>query len=327
MGRTLLFVGQMPDDAALFADGRHRSPAEFVDTVAHLAAGRDSVLIRPHPYATTLDHLAPLHAALGNAMYTGANTYALLLHPNVEMVVALSSSVLAEAELFGKQTRALIVRDVSAQKLAHLLTGSDFRVDAQVFHRTTWASILAGAPPQARAGRTGATIRRSYGTRWGAPEAILPAPATPQLHGGVTVHFGAGGPENEMLICGWGTSGCSGVWSGARHAVLQFLLERAFRPGCRVKLGLKMLLTPSRPRRVAHVRTRGGTRVECVFSGSGSIAEAAAHVPIVADDILRGGRVELMVESDDVLAPAMVGPNQDGGELGVGLESIELVVG
>jgi hypothetical protein len=112
-----IFVGQTPIDLALVTSGRLPEIRDYLDIIMDITRDVDALLVKAHPMADKdANHLSPIVEQISNAAFCATNTYRLLADIKLKHVVALSSSVLTEADLFGVKTTRLIEcdRDVSA---------------------------------------------------------------------------------------------------------------------------------------------------------------------------------------------------------------------
>jgi hypothetical protein len=110
------FFGQSRIDLAIVENGNLVDPVEHLERIKEIAGSVDRFLIKPHPYEPDSGHLDVLFREIPNAVFCKANVYRMLADINLREVVAISSSVLAEADLFGinSTTLASIDRDHSA---------------------------------------------------------------------------------------------------------------------------------------------------------------------------------------------------------------------
>ncbi|HZF76921.1 MAG TPA: hypothetical protein VE033_13930 [Acetobacteraceae bacterium] len=100
---TCLIVGQTRVDRSLIAGGRLLDFSAFGPALRD-AVGKDgSVLFRPHPYNPGSFGLHEAGLPHRRIRPTRVNVYVLLAQPALRQVVAVSSSVVAEAPFFGKQ--------------------------------------------------------------------------------------------------------------------------------------------------------------------------------------------------------------------------------
>jgi hypothetical protein len=106
---SLLFVGQTDIDMSLYRNGRFIGVDDFVDEIAALAKKFDSLIFKPHPYASraTVRQQWNVLKSLG-ARYCEDNIYELMTHESVAHVVAISSSVTVEAPYLGSTAESLI---------------------------------------------------------------------------------------------------------------------------------------------------------------------------------------------------------------------------
>jgi len=105
---TVLVLGQVPDDRAVVsAEGRYNSLQDHMAALHRLCADHPMVLFKPHPYAGKVCASAKAVAHLPAIQSVSHNFYHLLCQPELDKVVALNSSGLIEAQVFGKRSQNL----------------------------------------------------------------------------------------------------------------------------------------------------------------------------------------------------------------------------
>ncbi|BAR99103.1 hypothetical protein BV133_1510 [Blastochloris viridis] len=99
-----LVLGQVGDDRAAIdtATGRNRSLADHAGRLLELCADSSMVLFKPHPYDPAQSDTGITLRRLQAVQWTNANFYHLIAQPEIDVVCALNSSGLVEAEYFGK---------------------------------------------------------------------------------------------------------------------------------------------------------------------------------------------------------------------------------
>lgn len=163
-----LFAGQCLIDLSIVESGHIVVPAERMKEISALAQSVDTLFIKPHPYENDTEHLAALLDAIPNARMTRANIYRILSDINLKHVVALSSSVLDEAAMFGIETTRLIEPDRDASSLIPSSTSRWYRIPTEeVTHDGFVKAFLGVSSPQSNAPRSRLDLRSSLNTRWG----------------------------------------------------------------------------------------------------------------------------------------------------------------
>ena len=104
---SCLFVGQTPMDKSLLKDGSFQSVEDFAEQIRKIARSYNKIYFKPHPYGSEEDRTMKLLKDSGRVEITRANVYQLLAQKNVQEVCGISSSVLYEAEYFGKKVTHL----------------------------------------------------------------------------------------------------------------------------------------------------------------------------------------------------------------------------
>ena len=134
---TLLLIGQTEADRVVFDGTKHLTLADRITELEALNAGYDRVLFKPHPYAKNgRAVLRELRRGLGNVEATRANIYHLLANEGVRHVAALNSSVLHEAECFGKAVTFLFTPTFTEEQVG---------IYGDYFSGAFWSDILAPA--------------------------------------------------------------------------------------------------------------------------------------------------------------------------------------
>ena len=103
-----LFAGQTFADKSVERDGKFLNITDFADRIEQEARRFSKIYYIPHPTATANrevdEYLARTPAV---QLLSGVPTYYMLASPKVRKVMALSSSILYEAETFGKEVEYL----------------------------------------------------------------------------------------------------------------------------------------------------------------------------------------------------------------------------
>lgn len=105
---SCLFVGQTYQDKSIADNGKYLNITDYPQRIDELSAQYSKIYYVPHPLAGKNDDVDAFIAARPYIkVLAGTPTYYLLASPKIQKVVALSSSVLYEAEFFGKDTEYL----------------------------------------------------------------------------------------------------------------------------------------------------------------------------------------------------------------------------
>lgn len=105
--KSALLIGQLFQDKSVMRNGQFLTLLDFKDQLKKLAKNYSRIYFLKHPLMTQDDFSKILEGLSGisNITYiTGVNTYYLLSQPEICDVIGLSSSVLTEAEYFGKNS-------------------------------------------------------------------------------------------------------------------------------------------------------------------------------------------------------------------------------
>lgn len=102
-----VFFGQTDIDKSLMIDGSLRRVNDYKDKIVELSRRHSQFLIKTHPNGS--EEVRRFFKSIPNAsLVKGVETYWLLSRRQVTGAYAMSSSVVAEAEWFGKKAEALI---------------------------------------------------------------------------------------------------------------------------------------------------------------------------------------------------------------------------
>lgn len=173
---TALLLGQVAGDRALVRpDGSFASLADHLDSLHRLCCDHPLVLYKAHPYAGPDDPSTTAVRRLPAVRETDANFYHLLAQPEIETVVALNSSGLHEARVFGREARPLIpfLYDFgSTEPPGAGLPGAPVPIDGAWTGLEFWECLLAGdgrraGPPRSSATSWSNVLRRSMNADWG----------------------------------------------------------------------------------------------------------------------------------------------------------------
>lgn len=105
---SCLFVGQTYQDKSIACDGKYLNITDYPDKIDELSSQYSTIYYVPHPIAGQNDAVDAFMASHPNIkVLNGIPTYYLLASPKIKKVVALSSSVIFEAEFFGKDAEYL----------------------------------------------------------------------------------------------------------------------------------------------------------------------------------------------------------------------------
>lgn len=163
-----LFAGQYPIDLSIVSGGRVVEPAARIDDIRAIAENVDTLYVKPHPGDQNMHHIAVLLDTIPNARLTRSNVYRILSDINLKHVVALSSSVLDEATLFGVATTRLIEPDRDTSQLIPQSTSRWYRIPAEDLATTDFVNAVRGSSaPPSNAPRRHIDLRRSLNTSWG----------------------------------------------------------------------------------------------------------------------------------------------------------------
>lgn len=283
-----LFAGQVADDSSLIEGAALAGVSELLPAFPP----GPPLLLKPHPHGAPHPDIAALHGRFGNARVTTDNIYALLAAPHVKRVVAMSSSVLAEAALFGKPVTALITPDQHPDRLAEY--GGYARLDARFLTAGFWRALLEGGPA---AGAGGAlSISGLFNRSWGRV-AGLPQIERHALGAGTRYRFGAGQNGVGLLGLGWTRTGPDRSRTEAGLATIHLTPEAAPR-GMRVHLHCHSA-SPTRLAVAARSPRLGGERGLASATLEAGFAQV---VSLVLPPGLCGAPLELVLRPDQPMA-------------------------
>jgi hypothetical protein len=141
---SALFAGQVLTDKALLKDRKMLDLLDFKDRFEELVGHHSKVYYARHPFMRKGDeHILEYALSFPNVELTDAPSYHALCDPNLKTVAAISSSLVAEARFFDKDTQffyrpVIDIRESASERyysLMHDMLFPDF-----------WDAVLRGAP-------------------------------------------------------------------------------------------------------------------------------------------------------------------------------------
>lgn len=160
---TLLLVGQTERDHVVFDGERYLTLADKTSDLAKIARRYDHVWFKPHPYANNTRYLTrELRRNIGKVTVTRANIYHLLANDGIAHVAGLNSSVLYEADHFGKETTFLHTPT---------FTQAQVGIYGDYFDAAFWADVLSPIfptqPSELRLPFVPSRLRKTINDFWG----------------------------------------------------------------------------------------------------------------------------------------------------------------
>jgi hypothetical protein len=165
-----LFAGQSNVDLSIVRGGVITKPADFISKIRKIAEGVDIFLVKSHPYGGDSHHLDALLEAIPNSRMTSSHIYRILSDVNLKHVVALSSSVLDEATVFGLETTRLMVPDRDDSDLIPSSLSPWYRIGAEGIVDISLAHALIGKRHSPNCSQLRFDMRRSLNVNWGLPD-------------------------------------------------------------------------------------------------------------------------------------------------------------
>ena len=160
---SLLLVGQTEKDSVIFDGHKYLSLLDRLDAIKSLANSHEHIYFKPHPYArNNRVMLRELRKALGDVRIIRQNVYLLLANDGIGHVAALNSSVLHEAEYFGKETTFLFAPTFEEMHIG--VYGDYFNAP---FWRDTLSPILPTAPSTLQLPFQPSRLRKTLNDFWG----------------------------------------------------------------------------------------------------------------------------------------------------------------
>lgn len=312
-GRFGVLAGQMAVDAALVRDGCIETPADHEAAILALVGRVDRLFVCPHPYEPDRGPLLDLADRLPNAIVSTLPVYDLIVSPHVTDVVALSSSVLAEAALFGKSAHRLITCDRDMALLAYAVAPPVLCGLADLLAGLD--SFLSGCEPQGTPMSVGGSFRASLGSDWGLADAALPELLLP----GVPLSGEAPGPTGASFADGWHPADGFCTWSRQDAARLPLRIGQA--DPVLLRITLHSLPAAGGAGQTVTVGVGDGPRASHRFDQPG---EATLELALDPADLLGGTLLDLSVQTDRLDTPQALGLGPDDRLLGTGLRRIVL---
>jgi hypothetical protein len=309
---AVLFVGQVDIDSSLIADAALTRVDAFVDRIEQVLSGR-RLLLKPHPSAPKSNDLLTLHEHFPRARFIAGNIYALLASPTIEQIVTLSSSVAAEAPMFGKAVLRLMTPDVQA--LPADVVSRFHRVDARATSTAFWGDIIDGMPPFMFLDTPPPPIRQRFSVSWGyTPE--MTAPVSRHVAEVEDVSFAIGGRGRDLCLFGWSEPEPWGVWSDGAVALLHFDPPEHIET-----FVIEIVLAPYAPD-PAHPLTMTVCPRADVPRKNLSFAFQSDELSMIEIPMTATGPVELLFHFPNRISPRQLGRGDDARLLGVGLHRL-----
>jgi FkbM family methyltransferase len=220
--KATLFVAQSDVDASRIVNGRLAAAADHLDTILGAIPKKGILLIKPHPFGVLHEDVHALHGAINGAVVIDDNIYTLLNSPMVANVVTLSSSVAAEAPLFGKRTIQLVEPDQEPKRLGVRTASRRYRIASDMLDPEFWAQALLAQPGRSvplRRDTNAGRLRRSLGETWGYTAAAVPLKER-TAKPGEKIEFRRGQRGTSLLAFGWHSPEDWGTWSSGKLATL-----------------------------------------------------------------------------------------------------------
>lgn len=298
-----LIALQVFDDSALVRGDRLATLQDYAPTLRDIVGRFDIAYVRAHPAKDAPYETWRVLLELRNVWVTSENTYALLLRGGVDEVVAISSSVLHEADALGVRATALDgeishgfpiapeYSPITVADLLHEIVGYDIqsRLDEQV-------------PGVARLfGRPAADARTLELTEGAAP--------WPDQR------ISAGDPAfAEAFGYGWHQAEAWGRWSWAHVAALNFRWPLGGPDALGLELELVVFARSSRQTEAVEIWCQGSL-LKRLFVGDYRVRTTTVVVVVPRPKI--GDRVQILMVRREVVRPSDQEDSEDVRELGV----------
>lgn len=316
--RVVAYFGQVHIDLALVADGMIRSVNEdyLFSKVKEIAGRYDSLLVCPHPFVgSDLSNIDRLLTEIGNAKLTPVPAYAALVSSGATEAIALSSSVITEAKLFGRRATQLIVPDRDRSDLLPTIARDWFVAEERLVTPSGMRRLLLGR--EVPVPRDEGLLRYVLG--YHAPESenyqIADVPKIPESK---VLPLSSDSSVTAVLKFGWHQPETWGTWTRDEWAVLAF--RTALQGPVEVNLN-GMVFSPTGDfRQAVEVKPLGAHRF--------------TPMPPIAPDGLLDWRIEVMPTAEGLvhltfrirepLSPQQLGISADPRSLGLGLRTLEV---
>ena len=141
---SLLLCGQTEVDLALIKDGQIVSFLDYKDELNEIFSHYSKVYYKPHPHAKPNTEKEKYIRSLEKVKLINEPFYNLVSRDEISGVAALSSSVLKEAEYFGKKIHTIFSPYVNYWKGEGDIQKDDYMIITNdYFSNTFWANILS----------------------------------------------------------------------------------------------------------------------------------------------------------------------------------------
>lgn len=232
-GSAVMF-GQVDVDTALLNHrGHFLSLQDHPQALDTLFAQHQTVYFKPHPYQNAASAQVQFLNRYGNVKFLTTNPYKLLAAPEIEVVSAISSSVLSEALLFNK-----VVRPLSDNWADHSKTPA---YDLAVLSHAFWRHITGDDTASSKPVRClqSVTLKSLLNVSWEGFGRANTEPTTAILPFDVKTSFGNPEDETPFSFDGqWEAYSKDHRWMGKGSAFVSFRVPSGDVMPCLVELDI-----------------------------------------------------------------------------------------
>lgn len=227
-----IFTGQAQIDLAIVENSKIRHPwdEDVINAILNLTEDLDELHIIPHPMQLQrIGHLIPILHHIPKAIFSKADTYSLLTHPDTTRVISLSSGTLKESSFLGIEACALIKPDRDNSALLPSGLSEWIEVRDQLFSKETITAFSQNKNiPELNFSNKNDMMELIESTFGENKRTLMTTPnyeEAPRLSAGLRYDVVSGKIFHDILHFGWSSVEDWGVWSDGPIAELNFKIS------------------------------------------------------------------------------------------------------
>lgn len=309
---SLLLCGQVEVDASLIDGHKMLSIYEFLDDIRGFADEYEHVYFKPHPHASDITGQVQALLRIPNVSVIDGNLYDLIAHDEIECVSAISSSVLTEAQFFGKK-----IKPLSSRWKSQVDTPC---IDARIASAGFWKYILGRSKTPELSAKPFGKIKDVLNVAWSntEPQRFRDTP----LALNKPMRIGLGGNATGCIDKSewWGAEKW-GAWTKSSQTNLYLKVPPNVNADLVVRLKMRPYLGKGQ-KRVATFATDGFTILKQQFD-TNNWTDVTLRIP--KQKLSAIGNLKLSITLDGTTSPASISTESaDTRELGIGLSEFQV---
>jgi glycosyltransferase involved in cell wall biosynthesis len=317
---SALLCGQVAYDASLIETSRMVSMTEYFPEIEKLSDRHSKVYYKRHPHAVGDERVVEFIDRLPNGEMIDLDIYSLLSSPRIETVAAISSSVIFEAQLFGKRTVRFLKNNFDLGNGADALF-----VSSDCLLASFWEDLLGVKPASSRnyLRDVSAPIASALRSNWKRQPDVRSIADFPLINFWTPYTFGRGHEGANTLDAAVieGAVRIDGrlAWAIKPHLTLQLRLPTSSAGDALIKLTIER--PPMKGSQTLRFSSEGKDLGSIVIEEA--MASAEIHIPNRLLDTHR--RLVLQIEAERFGVPAEHEGGTDTQRLYFGLVGLEII--